>query len=261
MNELGILCFLSVADTHSFSNTARELRITQQAVSRCIQDLEKELGFTLFIRDQNLVIPTTAGEYLLNFFKQTENELQEIHPAALSPRNVMRIGISDWIGNSQWIRKSALRLRELFPEQPVLFYEVSAEKAREMVSRQLLDCHLTTNYELEHIQIPRCTIPVFSDSICLVHSSVRQAAFVHFCAGAGEADEMTVKSREMKLYSELGISPRPLKVYPDPVSVLLNVSIGNGVCFSPQCNRMSENRHFLYEPVQKQADIVIGVFQ
>lgn len=51
MNELSVLCFLSVTDTHSFSNTARELKITQQAVSRHIQTLEEELGFPLLIRD------------------------------------------------------------------------------------------------------------------------------------------------------------------------------------------------------------------
>ena len=87
MNQLGILCFTSVARTQSFSATARELRISQQAVSKHIRTLEDELGFPLFLRSYQTVQLTKAGEQMLNYFDQRDrllNGIQEHFRSVLS---------------------------------------------------------------------------------------------------------------------------------------------------------------------------------
>lgn len=262
MNELSVLCFLSVTDTHSFSNTARELKITQQAVSRHIQNLEEELGFPLLIRDQNFVTPTAAGIYLLNFFHDSNMRLQEIADKTAPVMNtVIRIGISDWIGNAFWIRQAALDFRRKYPEQSLFFYELNAKEAQELIDHQLLDCYLTTNYELEHILVPFTRIAVAETDLCLAVSSERETKNFHLCTAAGETEDLSVQARDLKLYTELGLSPKPLKLYPNNASVHLNASIGNGSCFAPACGQIMKNPHLTFDPLSRKVDLVFGVFQ
>ena len=48
INETAIKCFLSLTNTLSFTETAKEMYMTQQSVSKYIARLEEELGFRLF---------------------------------------------------------------------------------------------------------------------------------------------------------------------------------------------------------------------
>ena len=78
MNQIGILCFVSASRTQSFSATAREMHITQQAVSKQIRSLEDELGFPLFFRSNQTVHLTRAGEHMVRYFQQREQMLSGI---------------------------------------------------------------------------------------------------------------------------------------------------------------------------------------
>lgn len=57
--------FVAVADTLNFSRAAESLYLSQSALSKQIQDLEQELGVTLFERDRRSVSLTQAGQVLL----------------------------------------------------------------------------------------------------------------------------------------------------------------------------------------------------
>ncbi len=61
MNDRQLLCFLTVAQTCNFSRAARQLYITQPALSYQIHSLEKELGAELFERSTTYVRLTEAG--------------------------------------------------------------------------------------------------------------------------------------------------------------------------------------------------------
>lgn len=62
MNTQELKCFLRVADRLNFTRAAQELYLTPPTVTHHIQRLEKELGVTLFIRDNKSVRLTAAGE-------------------------------------------------------------------------------------------------------------------------------------------------------------------------------------------------------
>jgi DNA-binding transcriptional LysR family regulator len=64
-----IEAFRSLIMTGTSVGAARELHVTQPAVSRLIADLEADLGFSLFSRIGGRLNPTTAG---LRFFKSVE---------------------------------------------------------------------------------------------------------------------------------------------------------------------------------------------
>ena len=60
-----LLAFATLARVYSFTQAARELSLTQSAVSHAIKALEKDLGCRLFERMGRKVTITPAGRRLL----------------------------------------------------------------------------------------------------------------------------------------------------------------------------------------------------
>lgn len=72
-----IQCFLEVANCLGFSAAARNLHISQQAVTRQISQLEEELGVRLFYRTTRQVTLTPAGSMLRDDFTQINRQLND----------------------------------------------------------------------------------------------------------------------------------------------------------------------------------------
>ncbi len=73
-----LLAFATLARRGSFTQTARELFLTQSAVSHTIKSLERDVGVTLFDRVGKKVHLTQAGEHLLVY---AERVLRDMHDA------------------------------------------------------------------------------------------------------------------------------------------------------------------------------------
>jgi len=69
LNELSIMCFLSVAKYLSFTKAAEEVFMSRQAVSKIILSLEKRLGIKLFDRTTNVIELTEEGKKCQAFFR------------------------------------------------------------------------------------------------------------------------------------------------------------------------------------------------
>ncbi len=69
MNSRQIECFISVAETLNFTESAKLLFVSQPSVTHSIATLEDELGYKLFSRDKKQVSLTPAGRYLYKSFK------------------------------------------------------------------------------------------------------------------------------------------------------------------------------------------------
>jgi len=74
--------FVSVADTGSVSQAARELYVTQSAVTRRLQRLESSLGTKLLNRRTRPVALTGAGRVVLERCRRVLNEFREVRAAA-----------------------------------------------------------------------------------------------------------------------------------------------------------------------------------
>lgn len=68
-------CFLEVANCLSFSKAAKNLYISQQAVTKQISSLEQELGVKLFYRTTRQVALTPAGGLLRDDFTQINRQI------------------------------------------------------------------------------------------------------------------------------------------------------------------------------------------
>lgn len=93
-------CFLLVAENLSFARTAETLYISQPAVTKQINALERELGVTLFIRSTRHVELTPAG---MSFYRDAKEIVQKsqiavdrVHQLHMHS-DVIRIGLSNSI--------------------------------------------------------------------------------------------------------------------------------------------------------------------
>ncbi len=93
--------FYIVAKSGSFSAAARELFVTQSAVSQSIKSLETQTGSTLFIRGAKNVKLTSIGEILYShvgqaytLLKTAEGKMQEMQSLGSGE---IRIGVGDTI--------------------------------------------------------------------------------------------------------------------------------------------------------------------
>lgn len=89
--------FVTVANVGSVSLAARDLNITQSAVTRRLQRLETSLGATLLDRRTRPVSLTGAGQAALERCRRLLNDVREVRAAASNgdlPQGEVRIGVA-----------------------------------------------------------------------------------------------------------------------------------------------------------------------
>ncbi|WP_111639292.1 LysR family transcriptional regulator [Marinomonas shanghaiensis] len=72
LNTQHLITFKALVETGSFTKTAKQLGLTQPAVSQHIQKLEREMGEALLIRHGRTTNMTPAGEVLLQHIHELE---------------------------------------------------------------------------------------------------------------------------------------------------------------------------------------------
>ncbi len=82
MNMQAIQVFVTVAEELNFSRAAEKLFVTQPAITRQIQQLERELGTTLLLRNRHQVSLTPAGSACLPVFRQMLGDSERIRRIA-----------------------------------------------------------------------------------------------------------------------------------------------------------------------------------
>lgn len=82
-----LLAFSVLAQTGSFTQTARELQVSQSAISHAIRALENRVGCRLFERNSRQVLLTPAGEQFLHHVGKINHEMAAAHAALQLLRN------------------------------------------------------------------------------------------------------------------------------------------------------------------------------
>ena len=89
--------FLCIVDKGTFSKAADHLHMTQPAISKAIQKLERDLGITLFERTTRSLSLTDSGQILYDGWKRCLSQISETyskaHALTFRKEAVLRIGI------------------------------------------------------------------------------------------------------------------------------------------------------------------------
>lgn len=92
-----LISFIRVAETGSFSKAAKQLALTQPAVSQHIRALEDELGVHLFERSSNELHITHEGEMVLKFARRSQSLYNNLMRDLLSQKKqitALTVGIT-----------------------------------------------------------------------------------------------------------------------------------------------------------------------
>ena len=138
--------FQAVAEELSFSKAARRLRIAQPALSRAVQEVERELGAQLIERERRSPRLTPAGAVLLRetglLLERLDDAMRRVRRAAGGEEGELRLG---YIGppTRQFLPRLLREYRKRFPKVTVILEERTPERVWEMVSKERLSVAIT----------------------------------------------------------------------------------------------------------------------
>src|ERR1700719_3120664 len=154
--------FVAVGEEQHYGRASRRLRVAQPALSRQIQDLEKELGFELFERLPRGVKLNAACKL---FLEDTRRVLQELGEAAVRAGRVasgrsgtLRVGFTE---NASWrgiVPDSFRRFRERQPDAELQLTPATSLEQIEGLRSGRLDAGYVfnmpkTDAELDHLPV------------------------------------------------------------------------------------------------------------
>ncbi len=265
MNQLDILCFTLVSRTRSFSATARELRITQQAVSRHIKTLEDELGLPLFLRSYQNVQLTKAGEQMLQYFEAREALVEDLRDHFQSTQDIrrLRIACSQWLGIPQWFQRSISAFSSMYPEIRLTTLDLNAEELDSALKNKEIDLLLTTRYTTSYLPAVWNSTVIGQEQIMLIGSKRADYDFEHcslfpfFATYAGESGEQGVLARVQRECEFSNIYPRRIEVCPNMGSACLNILVGGGLTLGVGIPPLLQASEFLLRPTGRYATVVL----
>ncbi len=275
MTHLSLLCFKSIARTKSFSITAKELMISQQAVSRFIHQLEDELQYPLFLRNNQTVCLTKAGEQMLQYILTNEQELNKLTQNIRLKRdeNTLQIGYSHWIGNIQCLKDAMKQFQVDHPYVQIFNYELNAFELKDFMENNRLDLVVTSRSELSNCITPRSSSHLCEIPLCLcigteyanknnLTSLSDLISHPHLTSFAGENSENEVRRRVLREYAQIDVIPQQIEIYPNIESVMINVYMGNGVTFAIPNEYLIASGKFTFIPLKERTVTVISsIFQ
>jgi DNA-binding transcriptional LysR family regulator len=214
--------FRVLARTGSFTQTARELHLTQSGISHSMKALESEIGCRLLDRLGKKVVLTQAGEQLL---QHTEKILHEMDAARESltqlgkwGRGRLRLGAS--FTACQHLIPPVLReFKESFPEHAITLEPGDTPELVAGLLQQRIDLALSLEVERE----PQLEFhPLFTDELHFI------LAAQHPWALAKRVERAGIPRQNYILYSKRSVTFRLIEKYFRREEMVLNTVIEAG---------------------------------
>ena len=144
MNIRQIQCLVEAGKELNFTAAAKNLFLTQPAVSRYITSLEDELGTKLFIRKgSRKVALTQSGQVYFEFFLRSINELRGIREKLCSSEKHLRLGYPAGWSVSPFLGPAMERLRRADPDRSVSLTCLEPQRLLQALQENQLDAVLT----------------------------------------------------------------------------------------------------------------------
>lgn len=153
MNDLQVKYFLKAAQRLNFSEAAKELFITQPALSQQITAIEKELNMQLFIRDKNKLRLTPAAIVLMQELPECTRRFQETIERAKIINDgysaILKVGVLEGQFLSPNFRAAYRAFEECYPNVYIEFTTDSFAGLRKGLDEKRLDIAFTINFDVK----------------------------------------------------------------------------------------------------------------
>ncbi len=214
--------FCVLARTGSFTQTARELHVTQSGVSHSVKALERDVGCRLLDRLGKKVVLTQAGEQLLHhatkILQEMENAREALAHLGKWGRGRLRLGASTTA--CQHIIPPVMReFKESFPDHILTIEPGDTPELVTSLLRHKIDLALS----LEPANEPQLEFhPLFTDELCFIMSPL------HPWVKTGKVERSEISRQNYILYSKYSVTFRLIEEYFRREEMVLNTVIELG---------------------------------
>ena len=267
---LSIEYFLKVAETLNFTVAARELYISQPALSKQIKQLEEEIGVRLFRRDTKQVELTAGGRILYEewskMVKNSENAILAAKTIEEKQVRKIRVGIAEFNGLIDIIAPILEKFSDMDNNIEVIYEVHGFSQLRRMLEKDEVDLIFSLNTELPIGRKKLCVQPLIDMQLCIIlpqkhHLTDRETLDVEdlmdetILMFSEQYSEAARKSVEMH-FAKKGLNIQKIQEFPNVRSLELALTNGNGVTLGYRAF-FSDAQKFKYYPIADE----IGIHQ
>ena len=271
MNDTSIACFLSVARTGSFTTTAGELGSTQQAVSRNVQSLEGELGFSLLDRSGHAASLTWEGQRFFRWCIESDRRLASVYSAAArlsgAEANTLRLGWLDWTGCPPEVAEDIQVFSQSYSGCRIEVRQGDLGWLRGELLSGALDMAIVPDYNTHDmsgvsVSEPFMELPLYA----VMHerhafpgenpTPAELTPMKLLAAGFGGSPDEDVRARIRFFCAPLGIYPEHLEIMPNTLSTISELPCGPCYTIAPKAPFAVRRGDLRFYPLQAAAPLV-----
>ena len=254
--------FVAVGEDQHYGRAAERLGIAQPALSRQIQDLEKELGFTLFDRLPRGVKLSAAGKLFLNDARRILLDVEEAkvraERVAIGKTGTLRVGFVEALSWHGVVPDSFRRFRHRHADAELDLHAMLSSQQMEAVQSGKLDAGFIFSLEPPVGDVAQVLVAQYKLMLAapqghpatrikhLRLADLRDAPFIWFHRWANP----TYFDRIMNACLQGGLNaPRIVQHVTDHATILSLVSCRLGVAFVSETTRWQRPRGVTLLPV------------
>jgi DNA-binding transcriptional LysR family regulator len=255
MTEAQLRAFVTVAETGSFADAARQLHMTQSGVSRAVATLENELGGVLLHRGPGRTRLTALGEPALTrsrtILRETAEMRQGIDGVA---RGRVRLGSMPSV-SATLLPPLLSRLEQRHPAVEVAIVDGHDDELVDWVRDGIVDIAVVAG---EHTGLEQQLL--FRDEFLAVLPRTHPLAAAPTVSRAAFADLPFILTRAgcerrvLELLASSGIRPSVAHEVSEPSAILAMVSEGIGVSIMPSLAARRPPRSVVLLPLDPPAE-------
>lgn len=264
MNIKQLHYFISVAEYLNFTKAAQHCFIAQTAISQHIMTLEKELGVTLFYRNNRTVQLTPAGKIFYNEVKlivaNLEKAIDKTQQANTSYEGTLAIGIMG-PNEKKFLSELIRSFRHMYPNINLKIIQGCADKLQEAVLDGVLDMCFNLSFGIE--KFPSLSWKkVYSDPICaIVHrdhplaneTRIRRSALANDSFVFYEHNETPFGKAMIQDCLNSGFIPNIIMSAPSTETLLLLINAEIGISVLPRCFETYANDNLRFVELEGEA--------
>ena len=231
--------FEAVVQEKSFQKASVRLNMTPSAVSHAISAMEKEVGFSLFIRGKQETVLTTHGELLLPYVRavlKSEECLQETIAdfRGLEKGTVKLGGFNS--ACSIWVPEIVKKFQENFPNIRIEIYQGTYADLVEWLRNGTIDLCIMSKVDADGFEYT----PLYKDRLlCVVPKGFQTKnpeyiTFEEMKAQRFVPQWSSCDGDAQKVLKDHGLEPSTYCHVVDDMSTIAMVEAGMGICILPE---------------------------
>ncbi len=255
LNETNISCFLCLAETLSFTETARRLYLSQQAVSKNIMSLEMDLGFSLFNRYEKKITLTEEGEkcakLLTRLTGEFNTEVENIKKDLMATNRCINIGYQNLVDFGNNMTAASYKMRSINPGVLLKAQRFSpGELTQKLYSNDLdviilYERYIPDNPDYNIRRFMGVDIDILyslSDPLSPAAKSLKELEDLPYIVDIFDGESKKALSERIKKESDLlGFQPMSVVTVPNRESAYLTAELNGGVLLCTSASQVEKS--------------------